>query len=186
MIRRTPKERKLRLPAPTRTQSYSVSPPVPSIAPDPAPTVAPPPPPPPTVAPTALPQSISLPAPAVPSAPAAPKTIAALSMDLERDSQGHEHLHAVLRDSTGIKRDINLPGMKVGLDDLHQLDSEVGESKAERKERKKRGKEEKKAEKERDKIPAFRKLNGAFPPPKSERLVQYQPMTIFLRWKLLS
>lgn len=61
-------------------------------------------------APTAAPSPPAAPAPSV----AAPKTIATVSMDVDRDSQGHEHIHATLRDHSGVRKTIYLQGQSQG------------------------------------------------------------------------
>lgn len=39
--------------------------------------------------------------------PAAPHTVLTMSADLERDSRGNEHLHARVRDHTGVQKVVN-------------------------------------------------------------------------------
>jgi hypothetical protein len=103
-----------------------------------------------------------------------PQTIATLSAHLDRDSKGHEHLHATLKDHTGVKKvDEAVPVHEttgLGLTkeaEGGELEIVVREkTKKESKDEKKRRKEE---EKERRKEPVYRSLGGVgLPPPKSE------------------
>ncbi|WVQ97827.1 hypothetical protein IAU59_004942 [Kwoniella sp. CBS 9459] len=119
-------------------------------------------PPPTTVAPPPAPTMSAAPAPtAVP----APQTIVTLSAQLDRDSKGGEHLHARMRDHTGVTKG---------------LDLDTGENPLQtEKERKKREKKEKKAAEKAaaagglgqgmDTSNPYRPIGNTAPPPKSER-----------------
>ena len=50
------------------------------------------------------------PATTAPPPPAAPQTVLTMSADLERDSRGNEHLHATVRDHTGMPRAVESTG----------------------------------------------------------------------------
>ncbi|RXK37599.1 hypothetical protein M231_05141 [Tremella mesenterica] len=101
----------------------------------------------------------------------APQTIASLSADLEVDAAGHEHLHATLRDHTGVHRVEQLDGVDSG-DALGLLGKDLIPRDTKEKDRdRKKGKKEKK-DRDRDwdgggepYIP----LGDALPPPRSER-----------------
>lgn len=184
----------------------------------------------PAVAPTMLNGHARTGAPSV----AAPKTVATVSMDIDRDATGHEHIHATLRDHTGVKKVIDfdqtrppaetiastitphahhrttthaspvahttprteggktrkLPRPRKtmveqeiieelfedGDSDVEEVIEErvlVVETREERKERERREKKERKAAeklaREREREPAFRRIAGAAPGPRSER-----------------
>ena len=123
---------------PTQPAPTSILKPTPTNAPDPV---------------AQIPQSVG------------PKTVATLSADLEVDSKGHEHLHATLRDHTGVHQIDQVDGVDaLGL--TGAID-ETGTRKTREKEL-----ERQRRKKEREALaaePLYRKLGDSLPPPKSER-----------------
>lgn len=107
-----------------------------------------------------------------------------MSAELDRDSKGNEHMHAVLRDHTGVRKvdKVALQTPKgdartaLGLDlnpdpqGVAERVEEVVETKKEKKEREKRErKEEKERLKKEKNEPVYRSLKGILRPPLSER-----------------
>jgi hypothetical protein len=111
--------------------------------------------------------------------PRPPETIAELSMDVERMPDGHEHVHAVLRDRTGT-RGLELdtdgkgdtgPAMGTNLisDTMDSTTTvPIGEAVDEKTARKEKRRKEKEM-REKMKEPVYRPLGAALPPPRSER-----------------
>ncbi|WWD00322.1 hypothetical protein V866_007233 [Kwoniella sp. B9012] len=138
--------------APTTYAQTTYVPAATTYIPAPAPTTVVPPPAP--TLPTATPGPV----------PEGPKTIVTLSAQLDRDSKGNEHLHARMRDHTGVTKGL-------------ELDTGEGLPLETEKERKKREKKEKKlAEKLAAKEASkglegnpYKPIGGGVPPPKSER-----------------
>lgn len=100
-----------------------------------------------------------------------------LSAELDRDSKGNEHLHAKWRDHSNVpkpdrsvakktSKEKTTGGVDVHVDvDGQHIDIGVDEgieTKKERKEREKR-------ERAQAKVPLYKPLRGAYPPPLSER-----------------
>lgn len=118
-----------------------------------------------------------------------PQTVMSMSMDLDRDMQGHEHLHATLRDHTGraagqtqgLGLDVGPPPNMMGgmsgmtqMPDLPGIGSpparkETREEKHERKMREKQARREEREREKREREPIYKPIPGAAPPPRSLR-----------------
>lgn len=118
-----------------------------------------------------------------------PQTVMSMSMDLDRDMQGHEHLHATLRDHTGraagqtqgLGLDVgptpNIMGGLSGMTHMPELPrfgspparKETREGKHERKMREKQARREEREREKREREPVYKPIPGAAPPPRSLR-----------------
>ncbi|WWC59202.1 uncharacterized protein I303_101752 [Kwoniella dejecticola CBS 10117] len=98
------------------------------------------------------------------------KTIVTYSAQLDRDSQGNEHLHARLRDHTGAVKGLELDtGEGGGAGGLAVVETEKERKKREKKEKKEAEKLAKEEAKANANANPYRHVGGVVPPPKSER-----------------
>ncbi|WWC67693.1 uncharacterized protein I206_101605 [Kwoniella pini CBS 10737] len=119
------------------------------------------------LSPTTYAQTTYVPLPTSVSPVHGAKTVVTYSAQLDRDSQGNEHLHARLRDHTGVTKGLELDTGQGEV--LPMIESEEHRKKREKKEKKEAKRLAKEAAKDESKGNPYRHVGGVVPPPKSER-----------------